>query len=116
MFEYGAFVTKVIDGDTIEVEADLGFKVHLAGIRLRLRGINAPELEKGTPAERLAGEASKAYLTDLLEGKTVEVETFKTSTGRDRKTFERYVADVTIDGMDVAKLMLNGGHAVPMKG
>jgi endonuclease YncB( thermonuclease family) len=55
MYEYMAKVTRVIDGDTIEVEIDLGFKIKHTTI-LRLSGINAPELR--TPE----GVAAKRYL------------------------------------------------------
>lgn len=114
MFEYNAFVTRVIDGDTIEVEIDLGFNQQSNGVRLRIRGINAPELDKA--GEKAAGQESKMFLAKMIEGKPVKVHTFKTKTGRDVKTFERYVADVFINGLNVAELMLNAGHAVPMKG
>ncbi len=60
-----ALVTQVIDGDTL---------VLAGGARVRLLGIDAPEMEKeGRPAEFLAHK-SKAYLTDLTQGKMVRLE------------------------------------------
>jgi micrococcal nuclease len=114
MFEYTAFVSRVLDGDTLEVEIDLGFNVNVEGVRLRIRGINAPELDKD--GEKAAGQESKKFLALLIEGQIVEVKTYKTKTGRDRKTFERYVADVFVDGKSVADTMVDAGHAVIAKG
>lgn len=114
MYEYQAFVTRVLDGDTVEVEIDLGFNVNVDGVRLRIRGINAPELDKA--GEKAAGQESKKFLSMLVEGQSVQIKTFKTRTGRDVKTFERYVADVFLDGVSVADTMIAGGHAVQAKG
>ena len=43
MYEYKAKLVRVIDGDTIDVDIDLGFKVFLQKERVRLFGINTPE-------------------------------------------------------------------------
>ena len=43
MFEYKASLVKVVDGDTIDVDLDLGFGVWLKKQRVRLYGINTPE-------------------------------------------------------------------------
>ncbi len=81
MYEYIAKVTRVIDGDTIEVEIDLGFKIKHTTI-LRLSGINAPELR--TPE----GVAAKAWLVQRIEGKSVAVRTFKDK----KEKYGRYLA------------------------
>lgn len=61
-YVYSAQVVKVTDGDTVVVDADLGFRVHQV-MSLRLRGINAPE-KKG--ATYLQGLASTTALAGLL--------------------------------------------------
>ncbi len=81
MYEYLAKVVRVIDGDTIEVEIDLGFKIRQTTI-LRLSGINAPELR--TPE----GVAAKAWLVQRIEGKSVAVQTFKDK----KEKYGRYLA------------------------
>ena len=43
MFEYRCSLVKIIDGDTIDVDLDLGFSVVLKKQRIRLYGINTPE-------------------------------------------------------------------------
>ncbi len=62
MYEYRARITRVIDGDTVEAEIDLGFHVSLT-VTLRLAGINAPET-KGT--ERPRGLAATRSLDALI--------------------------------------------------
>ena len=59
MYTYSAYVTKVYDGDTVTVDIDLGFGVLLRKQRLRLLGINAPEV-RGT--SRTQGLASRDFL------------------------------------------------------
>lgn len=60
MYEYGCRMVRVIDGDTVEVDIDLGFKIHQRRI-VRLYGVNTPEL----PTE--PGKAAKAFTQDWLE-------------------------------------------------
>lgn len=66
MFEYNAEVTKVIDGDTVDVTVDLGFKVFTT-TRVRLHGINTPESRTRDKEEKVRGLAAKEYLKGLLE-------------------------------------------------
>lgn len=83
MYEYLARVVRVIDGDTIEVDVDLGFKIRQTVI-VRLFGLNAPELP--TPE----GKAAKEWLTKQIENQTVTIRTVK-----DRKEkYGRYLAFV----------------------
>ena len=42
MFEYNAIITKIVDGDTVDVDIDLGFEVWLKNQRIRLYGIDTP--------------------------------------------------------------------------
>ncbi len=43
MYEYKAVVTRVVDGDTVDVDIDLGFNVWLKKQRIRLYGLDTPE-------------------------------------------------------------------------
>ena len=67
MYRYNAKVVRVIDGDTIDAEIDLGFDVKIKK-RIRLAGIDAPESRTRNLAEKKMGLASKARLKELLEG------------------------------------------------
>ena len=65
-FYYGCTVRRVIDGDTIDVDADLGFDVSIK-LRLRFAGINTPESRTRNKAEKVLGLAAKARLKEILE-------------------------------------------------
>lgn len=87
MYKYRAVVNRVIDGDTIEATIDLCFRI-LSEQRLRLLGIDAPE-----PREE-AGERSKEYLRERIEGKEVIIEVAKAD------GFGRYLAIVYVEDGD----------------
>ena len=65
-FYYGCTVRRVIDGDTIDVDADLGFDVSIK-LRLRFAGINTPESRTRNLEEKALGLAAKARLKEILE-------------------------------------------------
>lgn len=72
MYTYKAIVQNVVDGDTIDVKVDLGFKVY-SKQRIRLTGIDTPE--RGQLGFKEAGD----YLRDLILDKEVTLITSKTS-------------------------------------
>tara|TARA_R100000781_G_scaffold96901_1_gene60815 strand:- start:948 stop:1322 length:375 start_codon:yes stop_codon:yes gene_type:complete len=67
MYTYNAKCTRVVDGDTIDAEIDLGFDVKI-NKRIRLSGIDAPESRTRNKVEKKLGLAAKDRLTDLLDG------------------------------------------------
>ena len=103
MFEYMATVLKIIDGDTVDLDVDLGFDVH-AKMRFRLAGIDAPEMRTKE------GKASRDWLVrQLLVGSEVVV-----CTEKDRKEkYGRYLATIfPVDGsMSINDKMVEVGHA-----
>lgn len=70
MYEYRAIVTAVYDADTITVTIDLGFKAELRGVKLRLFGINAPEVRG---KEREAGLKARDWLRERILDKEVRI-------------------------------------------
>lgn len=71
---YEANCLKVYDADTITVNIDLGFKMHLAKQKIRLYGINAPEMRG---PERAKGTISRDALRERILGKTIHLRTVK---------------------------------------
>jgi micrococcal nuclease len=70
MYEYRVKqVLKVVDGDTIDVDIDLGFNISYTQ-RVRLAGIDTPESRTRDLAEKKLGLESKKYLADLLKSAT----------------------------------------------
>lgn len=98
MYIYNASLLRVVDGDTVWLRVDLGFRMY-AEMSFRLLGINAPELNES------GGLAAKGALLGLLEalGPTFVIQTSKAD------KYGRWL--VTIGKVNA--LMIEQGHAVP---
>ena len=66
MYEYKCTIVRVIDGDTVDVDIDLGFGIIMADERVRIMGIDTPESRTSDKVEKLFGKAAKARLKELL--------------------------------------------------
>jgi len=102
MYQYKATVLKIVDGDTLHLEVDLGFDVKRRD-SFRLEGINAPEI---STAE---GIASKEWLTERLTQGVLIITTHKDK----REKYGRYLATLWIDKINVNEAMIKAGMAVP---
>ena len=110
MYEYQARITRVIDGDTVEAEIDLGFHVTFTAT-LRLSGINTPET-RGT--ERPQGLAATRYLESLLDDLTGHTRELIVRTQKDRTgKYGRYLADLIAGEVNLNQALVAAGHAVP---
>lgn len=77
MYEYKIKeVTKVVDGDTIDVVIDLGFSIFIKS-RIRLAGVNAPETRTLDANEKSKGLNAKEWLTKELESQDIVIKTVK---------------------------------------
>lgn len=65
MFEYHATIRRVVDGDTVDVDLDLGFK-NFRRERVRLLGIDTPESRTRDKREKRWGKVAAARLSELL--------------------------------------------------
>jgi endonuclease YncB( thermonuclease family) len=101
-YRYAAAVVRVIDGDGLAVDVDLGFGVWLRGLSVRLAGVNARELSQ------LGGPQARDHLAALLGPAAVVTLT----SVRHDKYGGRSLATVTLpDGRDLATLLLATGWA-----
>ena len=83
MFEYPCKVIKVIDGDTADVDIDLGFGVWLKNQRIRFFGIDTPESRTSDKVEKIYGKAAKAFVLKYLpKGSTTTLITHKDAKGK----------------------------------
>lgn len=105
IFCYSAYVYNVVDGDTVDAEVDVGFKL-TAKLRFRLLGIDAPE--KRGPS-RGAGLVATEWMKDKVLGKKVVIETAKGD------SFGRWLATIYLDGENINELMIREGQAVPYR-
>ena len=117
MYEYRARVLKVVDGDTVDVDIDLGFGVWLKDERVRIMGIDTPESRTRDKVEKKFGLAAKARLKELL-GPTPILKTQVGKGGEDMKgKFGRILGDfLTEDGKKCGELLIKEGHAVKYTG
>ena len=111
VFEYNCTLRRVVDGDTIDVDVDLGFKVTLSNERIRLQGINTPESRTKNKEEKILGLAAKARLKELLPKKFV-VKTVKDGKGK----FGRILAVPFVDGENICEKLISEGHAREYQG
>lgn len=115
MYEYRATILRVVDGDTVEAQVDLGFNVFVVQT-FRLYGINAPET-KGE--SRLQGIESRKYLSSLISQETgasfkLLIQTKKSKQDSDRQEkYGRYLAVLIADGINLNLAMVNAGQATP---
>ena len=66
MYEYRVTNIKVVDGDTVDVDIDLGFGVWMKKQRIRLYGIDTPESRTKDKVEKVFGLAAKKRLEEIL--------------------------------------------------
>ena len=112
MWTYRCKLKRVIDGDTVDVDIDLGFGIWQMNERVRIMGIDTPESRTRDKIEKKFGLAAKARLKSLLGTKPV-LQTTISKKGEDMKgKFGRVLGDFLIDGKQVSQIMCKEGHAV----
>lgn len=121
MYQYAATCERVVDGDTLDLMMDLGCKVFLRE-RVRLYGLNTPELHSSDPVERAAAQKAKLRLESLVGGKKLRIDTFKDK----QEKYGRYLANVYVLGdtllpplavpILVNKILLDEGLGQPYDG
>lgn len=110
MYTYKAKLVRVIDGDTIDAEIDLGFNV-LIRQRIRLYGIDAPEARTRDLEEKERGLAAKQRLTEILPKEFI-VETILNKRGKFGRILGiLHIKDAT-NNINVNDMLVEEGHAV----
>ena len=118
MYEYKAKLVKIVDGDTVDVDIDLGFGVWLKNERVRIMGIDTPESRTRDKVEKIFGLAAKDRVEELIKKDTI-LKTFAAKDGEDMKgKFGRILGDFYIEseGKLLTEVMIDEGHAVPYHG
>lgn len=103
-YTYRAIVTAVHDGDTCTVDIDLGFAIWMKNQKLRLYGINAPEM---TGIQKEDGIKSRNYISSMILGKEIIIETQKDKTEK----YGRWLATIWINGENLNKKLVLEGYA-----
>ena len=119
MYIYNIELLKIIDGDTIDANIDLGFDVTVKK-RIRFMGVNTPECRTRDLEEKAKGLAAKERVRQLLEGSN-RIQLTSHGVGK----FGRCLGEIHVDMVDgkekmtlesVNELLIKEGHAVAYHG
>ena len=113
MHEYKAKVTKVIDGDTIKCDIDLGFSLFLSNQTIRLYGIDCPESRTRDKEEKYYGNISKQFLKDYCpKGSYITLRTHLDKKGK----FGRILGELIVNKVNLNQTMIEENLAVEYHG
>ena len=111
MYQYKAIITKVIDGDTVDVDIDLGFEVWLRNQRIRLYGIDTPESRTSDKVEKIFGNLAKSKILEFCPVGSQII--LQTKTDDSRGKYGRILGElVTNEGVNVNEYMIANNYAV----
>ena len=105
VYVYKANVTKVYDGDTITCDIDCGFGVLLMKQKIRLYGLNAPEVRGET---REQGIITRDKLRERILNKKITLKTIKDKKGK----YGRYIAIIYLDSENINDWLVENNLAV----
>jgi micrococcal nuclease len=113
MYTYSCKILRIVDGDTVDVDIDLGFGVWMHRERVRMYGIDTPESRTSDPEEKVYGKLSKQFVKDNLPiGSMQTLVTHKDKTGK----FGRILGDFLIEDKSLGDIMVDKSLAVRYNG
>ena len=113
MYEYKCKVTRVVDGDTVDIDIDLGFGVWLHKERVRVYGIDTEESRTRDKEEKKYGLAAKAFVKEFVKGSDIILRTKKYDA---KGKFGRILGDIVVNRKSLSETMIQEHHAVPYYG
>lgn len=116
MYVYRCKINKVVDGDTVEIDLDLGFNIMLVNQKVRMAGIDTPESRTSNEEEKQRGLLSKKKLAEKLPvGSWQKIQTMKTDANDDK--FGRILGVFIMeDGMSLNQWLIDNNYAVLYQG
>jgi micrococcal nuclease len=110
-YEYRTQLKHVVDGDTLDLDIDVGFDIH-AMTRIRLLGINTPEVVGATKAQGLAASEFARQWLDNRKGEVL-IRSYK---AKQKEKYGRWLAEIwSLDGdQSLNQELLSRGFALPM--
>ena len=119
MYEYRCKIDRVVDGDTVDVDIDLGFGIWLRKERVRLYGIDTPESRTRDLEEKKYGLAAKSFVQDLLPvGSMQTLRTRKDDKGKYGRILGEFVVyDTLVDALrTLNQIMIDRHYGVEYHG
>ena len=117
MYEYRCNVVKIIDGDTVDVDIDLGFGVWMRKQRIRMYGIDTPESRTRDLEEKKYGLAAKDFLTGLLDDEGgIVLKTHKDGKGKFGRILGELWRTTNYADQSINEYMIEKHHAVRYMG
>ena len=119
MYEYRCKIDRVVDGDTVDVDIDLGFGIWLRKERVRLYGIDTPESRTRDLEEKKYGLAAKSYVQSFLPvGSMQTLRTQKDDKGKFGRILGEFVVydAVTDSSRTLNQIMIDRHYGVEYHG
>jgi micrococcal nuclease len=117
MYEYRCKVVRVIDGDTVDVDIDLGFGVWMKKQRIRMYGIDTPESRTRDLEEKKYGLAAKDFLVGMLEDENgIILKTYKDAEGKFGRILGELWRTTNYADKSINEYMIEKHHAVRYMG
>jgi len=117
MYEYRVKVVKIVDGDTVDVDIDLGFGVWLKKERIRMFGIDTPESRTRDLDEKKYGLMAKDYITRLLDDEGgIVLKTHKDAEGKYGRILGELWRTTDFADKSINDYMIEKHHAVAYHG
>ena len=112
MYEYNCKIVRVIDGDSIILDIDLGFGLWIHGESIRLFGVDCPECRSRDAEEKAAGFLAKEFVEEALHvGGTYRLQT------KEKGKFGRYLGTIYLtDDTSINAALVTEHLAVPYTG
>jgi len=117
MYEYRCKVVKIVDGDTVDVDIDLGFGVWLKKERIRMFGIDTPESRTRDLDEKKYGLMAKEFITKLLDDEGgIVLKTRKDAEGKYGRILGELWRTTNFADKSINQIMIEKHHAVSYHG
>jgi micrococcal nuclease len=114
MYEYNCKVVRIIDGDTVDVDIDLGFAVWLKKQRIRLFGVDTPESRTRDALEKKFGIMAKNFVKGRLPVGSMQV--LRTRMDDSRGKFGRILGEFVMEDTTLNQLLIVTNNGVPYFG
>ena len=114
MYKYNAKLDRVVDGDTVDIDIDLGFDVWVRNQRIRLYKVDTPEKRTRNKTEKKAGLLATEKVTNLIPvGSTIVIKTHKDGKGKYGRILGELINE---DGVNVNEYLIKNRYAVAYYG